>query len=134
MTHGVRIGNETHTRVPRGTNIRPLRDQIIVEPLEWKPSAVLTVIYQGKPLRGTVKAVGPGCFPKRYDGPKGKRSKTWDSKAFRPTELIVGDLVEFGGLELRGYLFQTFLWGDIEHVICREEDCALVCDDAEIAA
>jgi co-chaperonin GroES (HSP10) len=134
MTHGVRIGNETHTRIAADVVLRPLRDQIIVEPREWKPSAVLTVIYQGKPLRGTVKAVGPGCFPKRYDGPKGKRSKTWDSKAFRPTELIVGDLVEFGGLELRGYLFQTFLWGDIEHVICREEDIALVCDDTEIAA
>lgn len=129
---GVRIGNETITRIPADAVMRPLRDQIIVEPLAWEPSKILNIVYHGKPLRGIVKAVGPGCYPKRYNGRKGQRSKTWDSKSFRPCDLNVGDVVELGGLELRGYLFQTFFWGDVEHVICREEDVAVVVDEPEL--
>lgn len=119
---GKRIGQETSDLIPESAKIRPLRDQIVVEPLEWRPSEIIDVAYLGKPLRGIVKAVGPGHYPKQYDGPKGRRTKSWDSKAFLPTEVKVGDVVELGGLELGGYLFQTFLWGAKEHVICREAD------------
>ena|SRR6185437_11404658 len=119
---GKRIGQETSDLIPESAKIRPLRDQIVVEPLEWRPSQIIDVAYLGKPLRGIVKAVGPGHYPKQYDGPKGTRTKSWDSKAFLPTEVKVGDVVELGGLELGGYLFQTFLWGAKEHVICREAD------------
>lgn len=123
---GVRIGNETIASVPREAKLRPLRDVLIVEPLEYEPSKTLEVVYRGKPLRGKVKAVGKGCYPKKYDGPKGKRTRSWDSKYFLPTQVKVGDIVELGGLEIGGFLFQTFRWGDKEHVICREADVCLI--------
>jgi len=122
LASGHRVGNETNDIVPADAILRPLRDQIIVEPLEWKPSKTLEVVYHGKPLRGIIRAVGPGVYPKRYNGPKGLRTKTWESKAFRPCDVKVGDEVELGGLELKGYLFQTFIWGTKTMVICREAD------------
>jgi co-chaperonin GroES (HSP10) len=125
---GVRVGNESITCVPAEARIKPLRDQIIVEPLEWNPSKLLHVVYTGKPLRGIVRAVGPGRYPKKYDGPKGKRTKTWDAKSFLPTELKVGDIIELGGLEIRGYLFQTIRWGSKEMIVCQEADVAIVYD------
>jgi hypothetical protein len=78
-----------------------------------------------KPLRGLVKAVGPGCYPKRYDhAEKGKRTKMWDSKRLRKTEVKVGDVVELGGSEIGGYSFDSFYWGETLHLMCREEDVA----------
>jgi co-chaperonin GroES (HSP10) len=127
---GKRIGQECWDSVPESAKVRPLRDAIVIEPLEWKPSQVVAVAYFGKPLRGLVKAVGPGTYPKRYNGPKGKRTKVWDSRAFLPTEVKVGDIVELGGLELGGYLFQTFRWGEKEHVICREADVTGIVDES----
>jgi co-chaperonin GroES (HSP10) len=128
VDYGMRMGNETITGVPAAANIRPLRDQIVLEPMEWEPSKIIAVAYSGRPLRGKVRAVGPGVYPKRYDGPKGKRTKTWDSKAFRPCDVKAGDVVELGGVELGGYLMQTFWWGNKEMVLCREEDVAIVVD------
>jgi hypothetical protein len=123
---GVRIGGETRAYVPAEATIRPLRDVIICEVLDWKPSQTIAVIYQGKPLRGRIRAIGRGTYPKRYNGRKGVRTKTWDSNTFVPTECKVGDEIELGGLELRGYLFGTFRWGTMTCVICREEDVATV--------
>ena len=123
---GTRIGNESITGFSADTKFRPLRDQIILEPLDWEPSKVIDVVYMGKPLRGIVKAVGPGIYPKKYDGPKGQRTKQWDSKAFQKCEVKVGDTVELGGLELKGYLHPTIWWGGVEHVVCREADVAVV--------
>lgn len=128
ISHGQRIGNELLTFVPESARIRPLRDQIVVEPLKWNPSGVIDVITHMKPLRGKVRAVGPGHYPKRYDGPKGKRTKSWDSKAFLPCDVQVGDIVELGGLEIGGYLHTTVMWGLTEVVICREADVAIVCE------
>jgi co-chaperonin GroES (HSP10) len=116
---GVRIGNELLTFVSADERIRPLRDQIVVEPL---PAHETLETPGWKPIRGKVLAVGPGCYPKRYNGPKGARSKSWDSKAFRPCDVRVGDLVELGGKEIGGYLFTTVRWGAKEVVVCREED------------
>ena len=127
---GTRIGNETITSIAAESNIKPLRDCIVIEPLAWRPSTALHVVYTGKPLRGVVRAVGPGCYRKRYDGPKGNRTKSWDSRHFTPTDLQVGDVVELGGLELRGYLFPTFRWGGKELILCREADVAIVIEDA----
>lgn len=120
---GVRIGNELLTFIPADSIIRPLRDQIVVEPL---PTHSLFDIPGCKPIRGIVRATGPGCYPKRYDGPKGKRTRSWDAKCFRPCDVRVGDVVELGGSELGGYLFARVFWGDKEVVICREEDVAIV--------
>ena len=127
---GTRVGNETTACVRADETVRPLRDQIVVEPLAWKPSKILEVVYHGKPLHGIVRAVGPGHYPKKYDGPKGKRTKSWDSKHLLPCDVKVGDTVELGGLELRGYLFQTFLWGGVECVLCREADVCVVVEEA----
>ena len=127
MEDGVRIGNESLTVIAKTERIRPLRDQIILEPLPYEPSKIIEVVYRGKTLRGKVKAVGPGCYRKIYNGPKGQRSKTWDSKYFTPTEVKVGDIVELGGIEIQGYLHPTILWGGKEHVVCREQDVAIIC-------
>jgi hypothetical protein len=132
---GTRIGNETASIVPESARIRPLRDQIILEPLEWRPSDIIAVAQQGRAVRGIVKAIGPGRYPLKYDGRKGKRTKSWLGKHFIPTEVKVGDIVELGGIELgtgvlRGYAFQTFLWGTKEHLICSERDVTgIVSDD-----
>lgn len=125
---GVRVGNETLTFVPAHKHIRPLRDQIIVEPLPWEPSKTIAVVTHAKPLRGIVRAVGPGTYPKRYNGPKGKRTKSWDAKCFRPCDVQVGDVVELGGLEIGGYLHTTINWGGKEVIMCREEDIAGICE------
>lgn len=124
---GVRLGNETTAIVDQSATIRPLRDQIVLEPLEWRPSEIIDVAYQGRPVRGIVKAIGPGRYPRKYNGPKGKRTQSWLGKHFIPTEIKVGDIVELGGIELgtgvlRGYAFMTFLWGTKEHLICSEQD------------
>lgn len=135
---GTRVGNETNTFIPADAPIRCLRDQIILEPLDWQPSKIILISgYQGKPLRGIVRAVGPGCYRIEYQDavtghwgfsvPKGRRKAMRPSKVFRPCDVKVGDTVELGGLEIGGYLHQTFMWGHKECVICREEDVAGVC-------
>ena len=123
---GTRVRNDTLTLIPKSTRLRPLRDTIIVEPLDWEPSKLIQVVYRGTALRGIVRAVGPGRYPLKYDGPKGKRTRSWESQAFRKTEVKVGDTVELGGLELGGYLFTTILWGGKPHIICSEQDVAIV--------
>lgn len=130
---GVRIGSETSSYIDPRCAIRPLRDQIILEPLEWCPSDIIAVAQQGRPVRGMVKAIGPGRYPRKYNGPKGKRTASWLGKNFIPTEVKVGDIVELGGIELgtgrlRGYAFQTFLWGMKEHLICSERDVTGIVD------
>lgn len=124
-SRGVRFGAETLTFVAADSKLRPLRDQIILEPLQWEPSETVHVEHHVKPLRGIVKAIGPGVYPKRYDHPeKHKRTKMWDSTRLRPCDVKVGETVELGGLEIQGYAFETFYWGDVLHVICREADVA----------
>lgn len=121
---GVRIGRKRVDIIPKDQNIRPLRDQIVVKPLNWEPSPILKqlgveIIWQGKTLRGEVLAVGPGHYPKQYSK---DRTKSWDSKTFVPTEVKAGDVVELGGLEIKGYAFDELLWGDQPIVVCREAD------------
>jgi co-chaperonin GroES (HSP10) len=122
-----RITHESSTAIPAEAKLRPLRDQIIVEPLPVVLSKTIVTVENTKPLRGIVKAAGPGCYPKMYDHPdKHRRTKMWDSEVFRPTQVKVGDVVELGGYEHRGYAFQTLMWGDTMHVICREEDVSCI--------
>lgn len=118
------LSYQGNTHVEAGLKIRPLRDQIIVEPLDVWHSDTLIVIEPTKPVRGIVKAVGPGHYPKKYDHPdKSKRTKMWDSNVFQPTEVKVGDIVNLGSPQgARGYSFQTLMWGDKLHIIAREAD------------
>jgi co-chaperonin GroES (HSP10) len=123
IASGHRIGHETSTTFVQHTQtIRPLRDQIVVEPLPVSEGTHLAVVYQGRAVRGRVLAVGPGHYPKKYDGPKGKRTKSWDSKAFLPTDIKVGDIVHFGDLARGGDLHLTVRWGDKTVVVIREAD------------
>lgn len=126
---GGELSYKDKTVIPADQEIRPLRDNMIVEPLDACLSALIEVVHEVKPLRGVVKAIGPGCYPKRYDHyDKHRRTKTWDSKMFQPTQVKVGETVELGGLGIGGYSFQTFYWGEKLHLICREEDVAAVVD------
>jgi len=129
------LSHDSATIVEAHEQIRCRRDYIIVEPMVADLSRVLTVIERTKPVRGIVKAVGPGHYPKRYDHPdKHVRTKTWDAKSFQPTECKVGDIVELGGIEFGGYSFQTFLWGDKVHLVCREADVSGIVEREAVAA
>ncbi len=116
------------TVIPEDCAIRPLHDQIVVEPLPVEHSKILDVVENTKPLRGIVKAVGPGHYPMRYDHPdKHKRTKMWRSSRFQPTQVKVGDIVELGSIReedgrITGYNFQQFIWGTKTHILCREAD------------
>jgi co-chaperonin GroES (HSP10) len=123
---GTRIGHETFDSIPASAKLRPLHDKLIVEPIPWPFSDIIEVVYDGRPMRGKVRAVGPGHYRKIYNGPKGKRTKSWDSKYFTPCDVKVGDVVQLGGMEIRGYLFQTFRWGNKEMVVCRENDVTAI--------
>lgn len=117
---GVSLGRKTTDLVPAGHTLRPLRDHLVVKPLEWEPSKTIQIAGNTRrTLRGTIVAAGPGCYPTRYNS---DRSKSWASKAFRRTEVKPGDTVELGGLEIDGYDFPTVLIDNALHVICREED------------
>lgn len=124
-----RITYESNTDVKVDQNIRPLRDQIIVEPLNVVLSDTIIVHEDVKPLRGIIKAVGPGHYPWRYDHEdKAKRTKMWKSDVFEPTTVKVGEVIELGGYDFKGYAFPTVRWGGKLHLICREADVSFVCD------
>ena len=110
--------------LPEGTRLRPLRDQIVVKALEWRPSSVIEIAgNQRRPMRGEVVAVGPARRVKTYGrDSKGQRCKVYDYGQTIPTELRPGDIVELGGLELDGYHFQQVTIGSEVYVICQEMD------------
>lgn len=128
-TRSARISHDSNTFIPADANLRPLRDQVIIEPLNVVLSQIIITHEDTKPLRGIVKAVGPGHYPKVYDhSDKHRRTQMWDSDVFQPTTVKVGDVVELGGYGHQGYTFQTLRWGDMEHLICREADISGVVD------
>jgi co-chaperonin GroES (HSP10) len=128
-SRGASMGGETLTVIPAEAKLRPLRDQIILEPSSEVQSRYLHVVMQSHPLEGTVLAVGPGHYPKRYDhNDKHRRTKMWDSKAYIKTQVKVGDRVKLGDGEITNNGFQRFYWGDRYCIVCREADVAGVVD------
>jgi len=127
------LSYDSTTYIAPDEQIRPLHDHVIVEPIGIEHSKILTVIEDIKPARGIVKAVGKGHFPLCYDNEKGRRTRTWRSKTFQPTSVKVGDIVELGSLRtdgrVHGYSFQSFMWGNVPHIICREADISGVVTD-----
>ncbi|WP_233854085.1 co-chaperone GroES family protein [Paraburkholderia sp. HD33-4] len=123
------------TYIEPEATIRCLHDYMIVEPLNIEHSLILDVVENIKPVRGVVKAIGPGIYPNVYDHPdKHKRTKMWKSKTFQPTQIKVGDLVELGSIridgKMSGYSFQQIMIGSKMHIMCREADVSgVVCDD-----
>lgn len=114
--------------LPAGTKLRPLRDQIIVKAIEWRPSAVIHLAgNERRPMRGEVVAVGPGQRVKRYwRNAKGEKCKVGETGQVIPTEVRPGDIVELGGLELDGYRFPQLTIGSEVHVIAQEQDITLI--------
>ena len=130
-----RLTHDSNTDVPAEKDIRPLRDQIILEPINVALSKIIVVHEDTKPLRGIVKRVGPGCYPKVYDHPdKHRRTKMWDSEVFQPCVVKPGDVVELGGYGHQGYTFPSFYWGGKLHLIIREADVSGVLEGVEADA
>ena len=128
---GTRIGHESAYSLPASATLKPLRDQLICEELPWPFSSTIEVAYQGRPLRGKVLAAGKGHYPTRYNGPKGKRTKSWSSKQFLPCDVKVGDVIQVGGIteddgRIDGYLFQSFRWGNKKVFVCSERDVTVI--------
>jgi len=126
---GGELSYEPSTYIAPDEQIKPMHDYIVVEPLAVEHSKILAVIEDIKPVRGIVKAVGPGHFPLCYDHPeKSKRTKMWRSSVFQPTGVKVGDIVELGAVKIDGrvvgYSFQQIMWGGKMHILCREADVA----------
>lgn len=128
-----RLSTESLTMVPAEMVLRPLRDQMIVEPLDVVHSRILIVPAAGKPVRGKVLAVGPGHYPTRYQDSHGdylpdwnrqKRAKSAAGTRFIPTTVKVGDIVHLGGMEHGGYSFEGFYHGRVYCIHCREADVA----------
>jgi hypothetical protein len=123
LQRGAALSHKTPTYVPADQPLRCLRDNLVVEPLDAVMSAIIDVIHETKPIRGIIRAAGPGTYPKKYDHQdKSKRTKMWDSKVFRPTQVKVGQTVELGGREHGGFAFQSFYWGAKLMIFVREED------------
>lgn len=118
--------------LPTNAKLRLLGDRVLIRPLEWDASTIIIAIRHGRPVRGEVVAVGPGCHPKKYKaGPKGPRSLMDYSNRFQPTELRPGDIVELGGLNVfdgQGYQFPEVIIGTERHLIITEKDVAGVID------
>lgn len=112
------------------SQVRLLSDRLLLRPLDWEPSKIISVVRKGRPLRGQVMAVGPGHNPIKYTPhPDGKRRIANYSKRFRPTEVKVGDIVELGGLNVfdgEGYMFPEVVVGNETMLIVTERDVAAV--------
>lgn len=134
------LSYDSMTYIEPGATITPKHDYIVVEPLEVEHSMILAVVENIKPVRGIVKAVGPGHYPMCYDHPdKHRRTKMWRSKTFQPTQIKVGDIVELGSVKeggrIVGYSFQQIMWGTKMHIMCREADVSgVVTSEEEVTA
>ena len=126
---GARLRPETLCYIPADAKLRPLRDQIILEPLDITYSRYLYVHRDTKPLRGIAKAVGPGRYELGYKDAFGRRTNDrrkrvaiFETNIWIPMSVQVGDVLQLGGAEQEGYAFETFYWGDILHLHCTERD------------
>lgn len=123
------------TEIIHGT-LRMTGDRILLKPLDWSGSDVhgagskIQVMRSGRPLRGIVRAVGPGIHPvsKRKDLGDGRRKVDY-SRRFRPTEVRVGDTIELGGLNIfdgKGYEFPEVFVNGETCIIVTERDVAAI--------
>ncbi|SRR6266436_1213720 len=114
-------GIELHPRsldMVTGT-LRPLGDRLLIKPLDLKLSTMIEATWHGKTLRGQVLAAGPGEYPNCYNT---TRTKSWSSKAFRKTEVKVGDIVELGGMDFGGYTFPELYVNGERCLLVSEKD------------
>ena len=125
-SRGGHLSIETIDFIPKETTIRPLRDQMIVEPLDVLHSRRLIIPpHSSKLVRGRVLAIGPGHYPNRYDHrDKHKRTKIMAGMVFVPTEVKVGQIVHLDGRNSGKSAFEAFFWGDTYCIHARQEDVA----------
>ena len=131
MSVGIRL-ERSPEMLPAGTRLRPLRDQIVVRPLEWEPSKLIVIAgNKRKPLRGVVVFAGPGeRVKRRWKNHDGQVHKIGETGQVIPTEVKPGDVVELGGLEIDGYAFQQITIGHEVHLLCQEKDVGFVVEAA----
>ncbi len=123
--------------LPAGTRLRLLRDRILVRPLDWEPSKIISVVRRGRPLRGMVEQVGAGRYYRRYKPhpTDPNRRQFVETKNFIPIGVKPGDVVELGGLNAydgQGYNFPQVVIGTETFLICQEQDVCFV-DEREVA-
>jgi hypothetical protein len=137
-SRGVRLAGETLNFVPADQDIRPLRHNVLLEPMDLVYSRYILVKRDTKPLRGRVLRVGPGHYPTVYLDHERHRLPDWNRKArrysaagtvFVPTVVKEGDVVELGGSEIEGYAFEVFSWGDRTVLWCTENDICGIVDE-----
>lgn len=123
---GVAMTDENITFIPAECELRPLRDQMIIEPLDVVHSRVLIVPpHKSALIRGRVIRVGPGIYPNKYDHrEKHKRTKVMAGTVFRPTTVKPGQIVHLDGRQSGKSAFDAFYWGERYCLHCREEDVA----------
>lgn len=129
---GVALTNETIDFIPATDKLRPLRDQMIVEPIDVMHSSILVIPpHTSKLVRAKVLAIGPGHYPHDYldkDGHrgarKGERVKMIHGTTFVPTQVKPGDIVHLDGRNSGKQAFDAFYWGDTYCLHCREADVA----------
>ena len=126
---GARLNADSLTFIPADCTLRPLRDRLIVEPIDVVYSRYLWVDIKSKPLRGIVRAAGPGAYEIGYldawgnkTNDRRKRTMSYHSQTFIPMAVKVDDVVHLGGAEHGGYSFEQFWWGDRIHLHCRQAD------------
>ena len=97
--------------------LRPLRDRIVVRPIERVKSQVIDVIMDELPNIGEVLAVGPGEIDK-----KGR---------LIPNPIEIGQRIRFGGME--DYLSYPRFEDDGEELIVMswKDVCFVEADDAK---
>ena len=114
---GIELGRKS-LDVVTGT-LKPTGDKIVVKPLPLNLSPLIAATFKGKTVRGEILAVGPGHYPWNYNH---DRSKRWESKQFRKTEVKVGQVVHLGGLENGGYTFPEVMLNGEMVIIASEKD------------
>lgn len=137
---GVTLNDQSNAEIlPAGTRLRMLRDRILLKPLDWEPSKIISVARRGRPLRGVVVEVGAGRLLRKYrPHPTDPTKRQYvDSARFVATEVRPGDVVELGGLNVydgQGYNFSQVIIGTERYLICQEQDVACIVEPTAEAA
>lgn len=94
--------------------LRPLRDQIVVKPLDRKQSEIIQVLHSERPNLGIVVAVGPG-----------KRTK---KGRIEPLDVQVNDTIRYGDTNLNHLSYPQYWEGNQLYLVLQEADVCFVAE------
>lgn len=94
--------------------LRPLRDQIVVKPLERNASEIIEVLHSEKPNLGIVVAVGPGIRNKRG--------------YVVPLDVRVNDTIRYGDTNLNHLNYPEYWEAGKRYLILQEADVCFVAE------